>query len=98
MVTVKSPPDKDRPERKGFTIRIDRTEYQVLDEEVSGARLRHLPATPIPPDRDLFQVIPGHPDRKIKNEDTVKVHNGLRFFTAPGTINPGASREGPGTA
>ena len=39
---------------------------------LTGAQLRRLPPTPIPPERDLFQVIPGHPDRKIKDDDTVE--------------------------
>ena len=94
MATENTVPDKDKPEDKAFTIRIDRTEYSWQEEKISGAQLRNLPPTPIPADRDLFQVIPGHPDRKIKDDDTVEVHDGLRFFTAPGTINPGAMRSG----
>ena len=89
---------KDRPEHKVFTIRIDRTEYEWPEEKITGAQLRRLPPTPIPPERDLFQVIPGHPDRKIKDDDTVEIHDGLRFFTAPNTINPGANRGTHGTA
>ena len=89
---------KDNPEHKAFTIRIDRTEYKWPEEKITGAQLRGLPPTPIPSDRDLFQVVPGHPDRKIKDDDTVEVHDGLRFFTAPNTINPGAARANHGTA
>ncbi len=81
--------DKDKPANKVFTILIDRTKYEWSDEKINGAQLRSLPPTPIPPERDLFQVIPGHPDRKIKDDDTIEVHDGLRFFTAPNTINPG---------
>ena len=91
-------PDKDSPGHKVFTIRIDRKEYEWPDEKINGAQLRHLPPTPIPPDRDLFQVVPGHPDLKIKDDDTIEVHDGLRFFSAPNTINPGSSRVGHGTA
>lgn len=91
-------PDKDKPEHKAFTIRIDRTWYEWRDEKISGAQLRRLPPTPIPPNRDLFQVVPGHPDRKIKDDDWVEVHDGLRFFTAPNTINPGAEPAGQRTA
>ena len=74
---------------KAFKIRIDRTQYEVFEEKLSGAQLRQVPSPPIPPERDLFQVIPGHPDKKIKDDDTVKIYDGLRFFTAPNTINPG---------
>ena len=83
---------KDDPEHKVFTLRIDRTEYEWSGEKITGAQLRRLPPTPIPSDRDLFQVVPGHPDRKIKDDDTIEVHDGLRFFTAPNTINPGTNR------
>ncbi len=83
---------KDDPEHDVFTIRIDRTEYKWPEEKITGAELRRLPPTPIPPDRDLFQVVPGHNDREIKDDDTVEVHDGLRFFTAPNTINPGTER------
>ena len=85
-------PDKDSPAHKVFTIRIDRIEYEWPDEKITGAQLRHLPPTPIPYERDLFQIVPGHPDQKIKDDDTVEVHDGLRFFTAPNTINPGTDR------
>lgn len=76
---------------KGFTIQIDRIQYTVFDEKLSGAQLRKVPPTPIPPERDIFQVIPGHPDQQIKNDDTVEMSDGLRFFTAPNTINPGTT-------
>ena len=90
MTAETSAPDKDNPEHKSFVIRIDRAEYKWSEEKISGAQVRGLPAPSIPPERDLFQVVPGQEDRKIKDDDTVEVHDGLRFFTAPGTINPGA--------
>ena len=91
MTAEKAVPDKEKPEDKPFVIRIDRKEYKWLEEKINGAQVRGLPSPPIPPERDLFQVIPGKEDRKIKDDDTVEVHDGLRFFTAPGTINPGVS-------
>ena len=81
----------DKPDPKGFRIRIDRTDYTVTKEKLSGAQLRELPTPPIPPDRDIYQVVPGHEDLKIKDDDTVQMHDGLRFFTVPNTINPGTS-------
>jgi hypothetical protein len=74
---------------KTFHIQIDRTHYEVHDAQMTGAQLRQVPPTPIPPERDLFEVVPGHPDRKIENDDVVEIRNALRFFTAPATINPG---------
>ena len=98
-MTAENPaPDKDTPGRKVFTIQIDRTQYEWPEEKIAGAQLRQLPPTPIPADRDLFQVVPGHQDQKIKDDDTVEVHDGLRFFTAPNTINPGAIGASQGTA
>lgn len=80
---------EDTPRPSIFHIQIDREHYEVSEAEMSGAQLRQVPPTPIPPERDLFEVVPGHPDRKIENDDVVEIRNGLRFFTAPGTINPG---------
>ena len=96
MAAEKPVPDKDAPVHKPFIIRIDREQYEWAEEKISGAQLRALPQTPIPPERDLFQVVPGHPDRQIKDDDTVEVHDGIRFFTAPNTINPGADFAGRG--
>ena len=73
-----------------FRIQIDRTHYEVHQLEMTGEQLRHVPPTPIGPDRDLFEVVPGEPDRKISDTDVVKISNGKRFFTAPAHINPGA--------
>ncbi len=74
---------------KGYHIRIDRTDYVVTQEKLNGEQLRHVPATPIPADRDLYQVVPGKDDLKIKDDETVQMHDGLRFYTVPSTINPG---------
>ena len=89
-------PQADRPDQgvggdhpSAFNIQIDREHYKVHQAQMTGAELRRVPPTPIPVERDLFEVVPGHPDRKIENGDTVAIRNGLRFFTAPGTINPG---------
>lgn len=73
-----------------INIQIDRVHYKVEAKILTGQQLRSLPATPIPSDRDLFQVVPGGPDRKIADADVVELHDGARFFTAPGQISPGA--------
>ena len=72
-----------------FHIQIDREHFTVSQLALTGAQLRQLPSPPIGPDRDLFEVVPGHPDRKITNDELVEMHDGLRFFTAPAQINPG---------
>ena len=72
-----------------FQIQIDRAHFTVTQQRMTGAELRRVPPTPIGPDRDLFEVVPGGPDRKIADSDVVEMKNGLRFFTAPAQINPG---------
>jgi hypothetical protein len=76
-------------EHRVFEIKIDRTEYKVHQRELTGKELRELPKPPIGPDRDLFEVVPGGSDRKILENEIVKMRDGLRFFTAPAQINPG---------
>lgn len=73
-----------------FVIKIDRKEYKVRERVLTGAQLRRLPEPDIGPDRDLFEVVPGGSDRKIANDQEVKMRDGLRFFTAPAQINPGS--------
>jgi hypothetical protein len=73
-----------------FKIKIDREQYEVQQEQMTGAELRRVPPTPIPPDRDLYEVRPGQDDLLIGDSDVVMIRNGLRFFTAPGQINPGS--------
>ena len=83
--------DQEKQGGHAINIQIDRVHYKVQQKTMTGAELRHVPATPIPADRDLFQVIPGGSDRKIGDADHVELHNGARFFTAPGQINLGLS-------
>jgi hypothetical protein len=84
-------PNAEAPDRH-FNIQIDREHFKVAESELTGAQIRKLPDPDIPPERDLYVVRPGEDDLLIKDEDSVEIRNGLRFFTAPGQINPGASR------
>lgn len=76
-----------------FNIQIDRVHYKVEKSPLTGVELRRVPPTPIPPERDLFLVVPGGPDEKILDTTVVTLQDGARFFTAPAQINPG--RIGP---
>ena len=88
-------PGFDKPEDgKSYTIQIDREQYVVKENRLTGADLRRIPTPPIPPDRDIFQIIPGRPDEKIEDDHRILITDGLRFFTAPNTINPGSSSTG----
>ena len=80
------------PKPHVFHIKIDRVEYRVEQEEMTGTQLRQVPTPPIGSDRDLWEVIPGQADRKIGDTDVVEIVNGKRFFTAPAHINPGGHR------
>lgn len=83
--------DHGRPERR-FEIQIDREHFEVEQPTLTGAQLRHLPKPPIGADRDLYEVRPGEEDLLIQEGQAVEMRNGLRFFTAPAHINPGATR------
>ena len=73
-------------------IQIDRTPYKEVARDVSGAEIRRIPTPHIPADRDLFEVVPGAPDRKVLDDTIIHLREGQRFFTAPGQINPGCSK------
>ena len=81
--------EKDK-EKDKFEIHIDRVHFTVEKATMTGTELRALPTPPIGPERDLFEVVPGGTDRKIENTEAVRMRNGLRLFTAPSHINPGA--------
>jgi hypothetical protein len=83
-------PASERPHEREFPIQIDREHFIVRKEELTGAELRNLPKPPVPADRDLFEVRPGESDLLIEDTTVVKMHDGLRFFTTPSHINPGA--------
>lgn len=84
------PEEGERRHPREFQIQIDRVHYTVTQDHMTGAELRRVPNPPIGPDRDLWEVVPGGPDRKIEDTDVVEIRNGKRFFTAPAQINPGS--------
>lgn len=87
--------DANSQDREGpheIRIQIDRVHYEVTALAMTGAQLRAVPSPPNGPigaDRDLFLVVPGGTDEKLADDQPVKLHNGMRFFTAPAQINPG---------
>jgi hypothetical protein len=83
--------DHPEPPPHKFNIQIDRAHYEVTKSQMTGLELRQVPPTPIGPDRDLFEVVPGGTDVKIADTDIVEIRNGKRFFTAPAQINPGSA-------
>lgn len=85
----------DQKEQHDLRIQIDRVHYEVSALEMTGTELRAVPPPPQGPisaDRDLFLVVPGGTDEKIADDQSLNLHNGMRFFTAPAQINPGYCR------
>ncbi|GAA3797036.1 multiubiquitin domain-containing protein [Streptomyces phyllanthi] len=73
-----------------ITLHIDRIAYTVTRKRMTGQELRALPTPPVAPDRDLWLDRIDEQDKKIADDEVVRLRDGIRFFTAPGRINPGA--------
>lgn len=76
-----------------YHVQIDRDHYTTTSDKLTGADVRALASPPIGADRDLYEVRPGRDDLLISDGDTVDIRDGLRFFSAPRHINPGAGTE-----
>ncbi len=77
-------------DHKSIVIHIDRAEFKVTSEAMTGAQLRQLPTPPIGPDHDLYLEVPGPGDDELIADDrSVELKNGMHFFTAPHAITPG---------
>lgn len=85
-------PTTEKQHGRKSNIQIDRNHYTVTEEKLTGAGLRALSSPPVPQDRDLYEVRPGKEDQLIKDDTVVEMRDGLRFFTAPGRINPGSEQ------
>jgi len=74
-----------------INIHIDKKMYKVQGPTMTGAQIRAVPTPPIGPDRDLYRVVPGQgDDPKIGDTEIVELKEGMHFYSAPPTINPGA--------
>lgn len=78
-----------RPE--AVQILIDRKHYVAPKEEMTGVEIRQIPDPDIAADRDLWLEVPHGDDDRIEDNQTVHLHNGMKFYTAPKTIDPGAA-------
>ncbi len=83
----------NKHENHEFHIKIDREHFTVHQQQMTGAELRALPNPPVGEKWDLYEVVPGHSDRLLSDNDVVEIHDGQRFFTAPRHINPGMVEE-----
>lgn len=88
-----SKPEMAQDEKHGgpqYQIQIDRQHYTIHQKVMTGAQLRSVPPQPIPPSRDLYEIRhDGRDDLLIADDTKVEIRKGLRFFTAPASINPG---------
>ncbi len=75
---------------KEFEIFIDKKLFKTPLEKATGLQLRDLVKPAIGEDRDLFEEIAGPDDDiKISDSEVVTLLNGMHFYTAPKSINPG---------
>ncbi|MFB7976580.1 multiubiquitin domain-containing protein [Bacillus subtilis] len=74
-----------------ITIHIDRSAYEVFRRKITGLELRVVTSPDVAADRDLWLDVPDKRDVKVQDEDVVRLKSGMRFFTAPGRINPGSA-------
>jgi hypothetical protein len=82
---------QDPAHHEGFSIEIDKKHYRAPKTPMTGLELRRLADPPIGDDRDLFEVVPHGDDLKIADDQPVEMKNGLHFYSAPKTINPGST-------
>ena len=73
-------------------ITIDDVQYTPPKAAMTGQELRALPNPPIAATRDLWLDVPGKDDLKIAVGQLVNLANGMVFYTAPSTINPGQGK------
>lgn len=74
-------------------IHIDHKKYDAPKSPMTGAELRVLADPDIGAGRDLFRVVPGNADDDlVGNDEAVPLENGMHFYSAPTTINPGSAQ------
>lgn len=87
-----TPKEPDKPDHKKFVVHIDRKPYPVEGPTITAEQLRELPPTDIGADYDLFLDVPGDEDDPVEAGEVVKLREGMHFYSAPTTINPGNAR------
>lgn len=83
------------PRVEKIQIKIDKESFTVQQPSMSGNELRNLVTPPIAGDRDLWLTVPGPTDDFLVESDSpLELKNGMHFYTAPSTINPGTHAPG----
>ena len=76
--------------RDGIIIHIDHKQYTAPKTPMNGLELRALAEPDIGVDHHLYQVMPGPADDDlVEDAENVALKNGMHFYSAPKTINPG---------
>lgn len=77
------------PKEDQTVIHIDKKQYKVEEESLTGAELRAVPDPVISADYQLTLQVPGGEDRQIADEEMVVLKNGMHFFSVPKNLNAG---------
>ena len=72
-----------------LTIVIDNKKYLAASPVLTGDELRKLADPDIGVGFDLWQEIPGGEDNLVEAHERIKLRNGMSFYSANSTINPG---------
>ena len=76
---------------KGISIHIDNHHVFAPRETMTGSEIRTLVTPPIGPDRDLYLEEHGQThDRFIGDSEPVHLKEGIHFYSAPKSVNPGS--------
>ena len=70
-------------------IHIDKKQYKVQEDTLTGAALRALPEPDIASNYELVLQVPGGDDRQIADDEVVELHNGMHFFSVPKNLDAG---------
>lgn len=76
---------------KGISIQIDNHHVFAPREIMTGSEIRALVTPAIGPDRDLYLEEHGKTqDRPIGDNEPVHLKDGMHFYSAPKSVNPGS--------
>jgi hypothetical protein len=86
----KTPPAETSGKGKdpGVEIHIDNKGYKAPKNPMTGTELKQLGG--ISGGYDLWQKVPGTDDKLINDGESVQLKNGMHFYSAPSSLNPGA--------
>lgn len=91
MATEEEVRPEHHTEHRHPEITIDDKHYRAPCDDLTGEQLRQLANPPIGEDRDLWRERPDDQDVLIRNDESVELRSGMRFFSTPRHINPGRS-------